>query len=183
MWIYWKCLLAPVSCLDKQIKREWVKFPNPNMIKGYLSSGLSQGSDLSAANAMAGLAFLHTSSLLLTTSCSIKMAVTDHKAHQMGVPYQLKQGQTRIFHQLPSGLEMEVITQKKNPNDRTGKSDLNPPLLFIHGSYHAAWCWAEHWFPFFSTNGFDCYAVSLLGQVRPSFPLFCNFPALLILPK
>ena len=128
-----------------------------------MDTGHPQSSNLVLA--MAGLAFLHTTSLLLTKSCSIKMAIMDHQGHKMRAPYQLKQGQSRLFHPLPSGLEMEVITQKKNPNERGGKSVQNPPLVFIHGSYHAAWCWAEHWLPFFSTNGFDCYAVSLLGQV------------------
>eukprot|EP00983_Pelagomonas_calceolata_P077807 1154027-Pelagomonas_calceolata.AAC.4 len=26
-------------------------------------------------------------------------------------------------------------------------ADARPPLLFVHGSYHAAWCWAEKWMP------------------------------------
>ena len=98
-----------------------------------------------------------------------------NKAYKMQVPYELKQGQTRIFHQLPSGLNMEVIEQKgrvladKENNRSPGNSEKNPPLVFVHGSYHAAWCWAEHWLPFFSGFGFDSYAVSLLGQV-------CVFP-------
>ena len=89
----------------------------------------------------------------------------------MQVPYELKQGQTRLFHQLPSGLNMEVIEQKglvledKENNGGPRNSERNPPLVFVHGSYHAAWCWAEHWLPFFSGFGFDSYAVSLLGQV------------------
>ena len=41
-----------------------------------------------------------------------------------------------------------------------------PPMVFVHGSYYAAWCWAEHWLPFFSSSGHDCYAISLLGQVH-----------------
>ena len=88
------------------------------------------------------------------------------RTQKMQVPYELKQGQTRLFHKLPSGLNMEVIVQKgvveKDPYDRNSE---NPPLVFVHGSYHAAWCWAEHWLPFFSAFGFDCYALSLLGQV------------------
>lgn len=84
----------------------------------------------------------------------------------MRVPYELMQGQSRLFHQLPCGLNMEVIFQKgvelKDPVE-----NLNPPLVFIHGSFHAAWCWAQHWLPFFSSNGYDCYALSLLGQVCP----------------
>ncbi|CAB5391908.1 alpha/beta-hydrolase [Rhizophagus irregularis] len=38
-----------------------------------------------------------------------------------------------------------------------------PPLLFIHGSYHAAWCW-ENFLGWFAGRGFDCFAVSLRGH-------------------
>jgi non-heme chloroperoxidase len=38
------------------------------------------------------------------------------------------------------------------------------PLLFIHGAYAAAWCWDEHFLPFFAEQGYDCYAVSLSGH-------------------
>lgn len=36
-----------------------------------------------------------------------------------------------------------------------------PPLLFIHGGFHGAWCWEDHFMPWFAERGFDCYAVSL----------------------
>ncbi|XP_010450926.1 PREDICTED: uncharacterized protein LOC104733014 isoform X2 [Camelina sativa] len=81
-------------------------------------------------------------------------------------PYELKMGQNRLFHKLPSGLKMEVIEQRRSKSERD-----NPPLVFVHGSYHAAWCWAEHWLPFFSSSGFDSYAVSLLGQGESDEPL------------
>uniref|UniRef100_A0A7N2KX20 AB hydrolase-1 domain-containing protein n=1 Tax=Quercus lobata TaxID=97700 RepID=A0A7N2KX20_QUELO len=94
-----------------------------------------------------------------------------NRTQKMQVPYELKQGQTRLFHKLPSGLNMEVIVQKgvvdKDPYDRNSE---NPPLVFVHGSYHAAWCWAENWLPFFSACGFDCYALSLLGQGESDAP-------------
>jgi len=61
---------------------------------------------------------------------------------------------------------MEVIEQRKSKSERE-----NPPLVFVHGSYHAAWCWAENWLPFFSSSGFDSYAVSLLGQGESDEPL------------
>lgn len=84
----------------------------------------------------------------------------------MKVPYELKQGQSRLFHKLPSGLDMEVLFQRgSDPDEEQKRSTKNPPLVFVHGSFHAAWCWAEHWLPFFSQNGYDCYALSLLGQV------------------
>lgn len=69
---------------------------------------------------------------------------------------------------------MEVIFQKGlsslTPAEAVAEEEVEngrhpPPLVFVHGSFHAAWCWAEHWLPFFSLAGFDCYALSLLGQV------------------
>lgn len=38
------------------------------------------------------------------------------------------------------------------------------PLLFIHGAYTAAWCWQEHFLPFFAAAGYAAYAVSLSGH-------------------
>lgn len=38
------------------------------------------------------------------------------------------------------------------------------PLLFVHGAYVGAWCWAEHFLPHFAAAGFDAYAVSLRGH-------------------
>jgi non-heme chloroperoxidase len=39
-----------------------------------------------------------------------------------------------------------------------------PPLLFIHGAYTAAWCWEEHFLPFFAAAGYPAYALSLSGH-------------------
>ncbi|MGD9602270.1 MAG: alpha/beta hydrolase [Gammaproteobacteria bacterium] len=39
-----------------------------------------------------------------------------------------------------------------------------PPLLFIHGGFHAAWCWDEHFLPWFAGHGWDAHAVSLRGH-------------------
>lgn len=38
------------------------------------------------------------------------------------------------------------------------------PLLFVHGSCHAAWCWAENFLPYFAEKGFSSHAVSLRGH-------------------
>jgi len=35
------------------------------------------------------------------------------------------------------------------------------PLLFIHGMWHAAWCWEPHFMPYFAALGYDTYAISL----------------------
>lgn len=39
-----------------------------------------------------------------------------------------------------------------------------PPLVFVHGSYHGAWCWRENFMPYFAAAGYDTYAISLRGQ-------------------
>jgi pimeloyl-ACP methyl ester carboxylesterase len=36
-----------------------------------------------------------------------------------------------------------------------------PPILFVHGMFHGAWCWQEHFMPFFSRHGYDTFALSL----------------------
>lgn len=67
----------------------------------------------------------------------------------------------RSFHTLPSGLRLEVLTQKVSRN--AGKKE-KPMLVFVHGSYHAAWCWSVYWMPYFMSLGYECCAVSLTGQ-------------------
>ncbi|ESQ47227.1 hypothetical protein EUTSA_v10027821mg [Eutrema salsugineum] len=118
------------------------------------------------------------SSSLVSLPClsSLKMTfkpmAVNSNSSRTSVPYELKKGQNRLFHKLPSGLKMEVIEQRKDEDERQRNSEKdNPPLVFVHGSYHAAWCWAEHWLPFFSSSGFDSYAISLLGQGESDEPL------------
>lgn len=38
------------------------------------------------------------------------------------------------------------------------------PLLFVHGSWHGAWCWDVHFLDFFAANGFEAHALSLQGH-------------------
>ncbi|THF59390.1 alpha/beta hydrolase [Pseudothauera rhizosphaerae] len=38
------------------------------------------------------------------------------------------------------------------------------PLLFVHGAYTGAWCWDEHFLPWFAAQGWTSYAVSLSGH-------------------
>ncbi len=39
-----------------------------------------------------------------------------------------------------------------------------PPLLFVHGVCHGAWCWDEFFLRHFAEAGWDSYAVSLRGH-------------------
>jgi pimeloyl-ACP methyl ester carboxylesterase len=40
------------------------------------------------------------------------------------------------------------------------------PLLFVHGGWHGAWCWDEHFLDFFADRGFRAAAVSVRGHGR-----------------
>jgi len=38
------------------------------------------------------------------------------------------------------------------------------PLLFVHGAHLGAWCWEEHFLPWFAARGFPVFALSLRGH-------------------
>ena len=38
-------------------------------------------------------------------------------------------------------------------------SSEHAPILFLHGAFAGAWCWAEQFMPYFAERGLDCYAV------------------------
>jgi pimeloyl-ACP methyl ester carboxylesterase len=54
---------------------------------------------------------------------------------------------------------LEVL--ERRPAEDTGR----PPLLFVHGLGHGAWCW-EHWLEAAAAAGYPAYAVSLRGHGR-----------------
>jgi pimeloyl-ACP methyl ester carboxylesterase len=35
------------------------------------------------------------------------------------------------------------------------------PILFVHGAWHAAWCWEDYFLPYFAQQGFAAHAMSL----------------------
>ena len=39
-----------------------------------------------------------------------------------------------------------------------------PPILFIHGGWHGAWCWEDYFMPHFAGLGYDTYALSFRGH-------------------
>jgi pimeloyl-ACP methyl ester carboxylesterase len=55
--------------------------------------------------------------------------------------------------------------------DKGTCSESHPfPLLFIHGAFHAAWCWDEHFLDFFAGKGYRALAVSLRGHGNSPSP-------------
>jgi pimeloyl-ACP methyl ester carboxylesterase len=44
------------------------------------------------------------------------------------------------------------------------------PLLFVHGAWHAAWCWDEHFLDFFAARGYRAVAPSFRGHGNSPTP-------------
>ncbi len=40
------------------------------------------------------------------------------------------------------------------------------PMLFVHGAWHGAWCWAEHMLRYVAERGFHAHALSFRGHGR-----------------
>lgn len=59
-----------------------------------------------------------------------------------------------------SGLEVLIHA----PPAKSRQAAHPTPLLFIHGAYTAAWCWEEHFLPFFAAQGYVSYGLSLSGH-------------------
>ena len=61
---------------------------------------------------------------------------------------------------LSSGTMAEIMQCQTSSQSNQSKQ---PPLVFIHGSFHASWCWKEHFFPYFASYGYNSYALSSQG--------------------
>ena len=49
--------------------------------------------------------------------------------------------------------------------DKGSCTDAHPvPLLFVHGGWHGAWCWDDHFLDFFADRGYRAVALSLRGH-------------------
>jgi pimeloyl-ACP methyl ester carboxylesterase len=64
-----------------------------------------------------------------------------------------------------SGINQEDITMNLEVISKQPISSPRPsPLLFVHGAWHGAWCWAEHFLDYFAAHGYAAYALSLRGH-------------------
>ncbi|MEY3219795.1 MAG: hypothetical protein RIT27_1152 [Pseudomonadota bacterium] len=55
-------------------------------------------------------------------------------------------------------MDLEIISQLPSQ-----PSEL-PPILFVHGAFTDAWCWSEHFLPYFAAQGYPSFALSLRGH-------------------
>jgi len=59
----------------------------------------------------------------------------------------------------PAGVMLEVVSRARAVVD-----DRRPPVLFVHGMCHGAWCWEEHFLDYFADLGWNAHALSLRGH-------------------
>jgi pimeloyl-ACP methyl ester carboxylesterase len=55
-------------------------------------------------------------------------------------------------------MPLEIITQEPQTSPRS------TPILFVHGAWHGAWCWAERFLPYFAEHGYVSHTMSLRGH-------------------
>lgn len=67
----------------------------------------------------------------------------------------------------PDGASLELVTYALAAPPECG---IAPPLLFVHGSLHASWCWEAHFLRFFAERGYPSHAVSLRGHGNSRLP-------------
>lgn len=61
------------------------------------------------------------------------------------------------WHEPP---ELELLVH------RPTEPRIETPVLFVHGAFAGAWCWEEHFLPYFAQQGITAYALSLRGHGR-----------------
>jgi pimeloyl-ACP methyl ester carboxylesterase len=66
--------------------------------------------------------------------------------------------------QLTNGISMQVLSCLPKPQQpplprNTDETPAITVLVFLHGSFHGAWCWAEHWLPYFAQHR-NCICVA-----------------------
>jgi len=61
-------------------------------------------------------------------------------------------------------MKLEIISKKAKGVSR------KVPILFVHGSWHGAWCWEKYFLPYFTEKGYNSYALSLRGHGNSDRP-------------
>jgi pimeloyl-ACP methyl ester carboxylesterase len=63
---------------------------------------------------------------------------------------------------LSTGVSMQVLSMLPTKTTKSS-SKHKPVLVFLHGSFHGAWCWSEHFFGYFTELGYPVVAPSWRG--------------------
>lgn len=105
-----------------------------------------------------GLNYNHEQKISQTSSKSVLFGETDSKLDVM-----------EKFWPVNDDLNIQFLYFEGNKPKNTQKHKI--PMLFIHGTFHSSWCYAENFLPFFSNLGHDCYSISLRGTSPTGLPL------------
>lgn len=73
---------------------------------------------------------------------------------------------TKVLRTVGWAFPPKPLAQREIITRLPGRPAFRPPLLFVHGGLHGAWCWDEHWMPEAARRGWPTYAVSLRGHGR-----------------
>jgi pimeloyl-ACP methyl ester carboxylesterase len=57
-------------------------------------------------------------------------------------------------------MNLDIVTRQ--PESQSHQT----PLLFVHGAWHGAWCWIEHFLPYFAQHGYVSHAFNLHGHAN-----------------
>ena len=60
-------------------------------------------------------------------------------------------------------MEVKYSLPIKRKQHQEEQNENKPLLVFLHGSFHSAWCWTNNFFSYFTSHGYPCVALSLRG--------------------
>lgn len=122
-----------------------------------VTTGVAKSATMRLLSIQATLAFLL---LLASSQCHhpCMALATDYRSPQK--PFKLGSMEDDQVVLPKSGIQAQVISCV--PTSKMKKTD-KPPIVFLHGSFHGAWCWAENYIPYFVEKGFPCIALSWRG--------------------
>ena len=123
----------------------------------------AQSSSEGTASHLGGSHRRLTSPLVHTTRSTASFSLYERQPNQQSHSEMTTEGFTQEHHvRLRTGVSMMVLSSL--PTTTTTTSTITKPtLLFLHGSFHGAWCWAEHFFPYFTELGYPVVALSWRG--------------------
>jgi pimeloyl-ACP methyl ester carboxylesterase len=105
---------------------------------------------------------------LLSSTSDLPPVVREHKVLVASSPHRIEM---QVLKQLPppqrpppsfSGVP-DPLNLWTTKDAKTNKKKKKPILLFLHGSFHGAWCYKEHWFHHFVRLGYPVAALSWRG--------------------
>lgn len=85
--------------------------------------------------------------------------MTEIQEREIPMPTRGENGKASILVSLPD----EEVRFKVQPGDESTYPFTLPPIILLHGSFHGAWCWEEHYIPYFVQLGYPVVALNFRG--------------------